>query len=54
MAKVLAKRNVGMEILKGLRQLKRGEVGRVVNLPSLPRRAGSNRPDGRSPARSLA
>ena len=35
MAKVVAKRNVGMEILEGLRQLKRGEVGRVVNLPSV-------------------
>jgi putative transcriptional regulator len=28
-----AKRNVGMEILEGLRQLKRGEVGRVLNVP---------------------
>jgi putative transcriptional regulator len=28
-----AKRNVGMEILEGLRQLKRGEVGRVINVP---------------------
>ncbi len=35
MAKVVAKRNVGMEILGGLRQLKRGEVGRVVNVPSV-------------------
>ena len=35
MAKVAAKRNVGMEILQGLRQLKRGEVGRVVNVPSV-------------------
>jgi putative transcriptional regulator len=35
MAKVAAKRNVGMEILEGLRQLKRGEVGRVVNVPSV-------------------
>jgi putative transcriptional regulator len=35
MAKVVAKRNVGMEILEGLRQLKRGEVGRVVNVPSV-------------------
>ena len=30
-----AKRNVGMEILEGLRQLKRGEVGRVVSVPSV-------------------
>ena len=28
-----AKRNIGMEILEGLRQLKRGEVGRVINVP---------------------
>ena len=35
MAKVAAKRNVGMEILEGLRQLKRGEAGRVVNVPSV-------------------
>ena len=28
-----AKRNVGMEILEGLHQLKRGEVGRVINVP---------------------
>ena len=34
MAKV-AKRNTGMAILEGLRQLKRGEVGRVVNVPSV-------------------
>jgi len=30
-----AKRNVGMEILEGFRQLKRGEVGRVVSVPSV-------------------
>jgi putative transcriptional regulator len=35
MARIVAKRNVGMEILEGLRQLKRGEVGRVVNVPSV-------------------
>jgi putative transcriptional regulator len=35
MAKVVAKRNVGTEILEGLRQLKRGEIGRVVNVPSV-------------------
>jgi len=33
MAKPAAKRNIGMEILDGLRQLKRGEVGRVINMP---------------------
>jgi putative transcriptional regulator len=26
-------RNMGMEILDGIRQLKRGEIGRVVTLP---------------------
>lgn len=35
MARAVAKRNVGMEIVEGLRQLKRGEVGRVVNVPSV-------------------
>lgn len=35
MPKVQVKRNVGMEILEGLRQLKRSEVGRVVNVPSV-------------------
>jgi putative transcriptional regulator len=35
MAKVVAKRNIGMEVLQGLRQLKRGDVGRVVNVPSV-------------------
>jgi putative transcriptional regulator len=33
MTKTMAKRNVGREILEGLRELKRGEVGRVVNVP---------------------
>jgi putative transcriptional regulator len=35
MAKATPKRNVGQEILDGLRELKRGEVGRVVNVPSV-------------------
>ena len=35
MAKAVAKRNVGLEILEGLRELKRGEIGRVVNIPSV-------------------
>lgn len=35
MAKTALKRNVGLEILAGLRELKRGEVGRVVNVPSV-------------------
>ena len=35
MAKTVSKRNVGLEILEGLRELKRGDVGRVVNLPAV-------------------
>jgi putative transcriptional regulator len=31
----LSKRNVGLEILEGLRQLKRGEHGRVTSVPSV-------------------
>lgn len=30
-----AKRNIGLEILHGLRQIKRGEHGRVVTVPSV-------------------
>jgi putative transcriptional regulator len=30
-----SKREIGLEILEGLRQLKRGEHGRVVNVPSV-------------------
>ncbi len=30
-----AKRNIGREILEGLRQLKRGEHGRVITVPSV-------------------
>lgn len=30
-----AKRNIGLEILEGIREIKRGEHGRVVNLPSV-------------------
>jgi putative transcriptional regulator len=29
------KRNIGLEILKGIREIKRGEHGRVVNIPSV-------------------
>lgn len=32
-----AKRNIGREILKGLREIKRGEYGRVVNVPDVAR-----------------
>lgn len=30
-----AKRNVGKEILDGLREIKRGEYGRMVNIPDV-------------------
>ena len=33
MARVVSKRNVGREILEGLRELKRGDIGRVVSVP---------------------
>jgi len=32
---VKAKRNVGQEILEGIRQLKRGQHGRIVKMPSV-------------------
>lgn len=32
-----AKRNIGQEILKGIRQLNRGDLGRVVKVPSVTR-----------------
>lgn len=35
MTKTVARRNVGREILEGLRELKRGEVARVTNVPSV-------------------
>ena len=46
MAKTAAKRDVGREILEGLRQLKRGEVGRVVRVPATPapKRMAKNEP----------
>ena len=28
-------RNIGMEILEGIRQIKRGEVGRVIHFPPI-------------------
>lgn len=31
----MAERNVGLEILEGLRQLKRGEHGRIISVPSV-------------------
>lgn len=42
-----AKRNVGQEILEGIRQLKRDEHGRVVKVPSVTRireKAGLSQP----------
>lgn len=30
-----AKRNIGLEILEGIREIKRGEHGRIVNVPSV-------------------
>ena len=30
-----AKRNIGAEILEGIREIKRGEHGRVINLPPI-------------------
>ena len=30
-----AKRNIGLEILEGIREMKRGEHGRVTNIPSV-------------------
>lgn len=35
MTKAAANRNVGLEILEGLRQLKQGQTGRVVTVPSV-------------------
>jgi len=35
MAKAEAKRDIGQEILGGLRQLKKGDVGRVITVPSV-------------------
>ncbi len=30
-----SKRNIGLEILNGLREIKRGEYGRVTNIPNI-------------------
>ncbi len=43
-----AKRNVGQEILDGLRELRRGEQGRVINVPDV---AGIREKTGLSQAR---
>lgn len=43
-----SKRNIGLEILQGLREIKRGEFGRVVNVPDI---AGIRERTGLSQAR---
>lgn len=30
-----AKRNIGLQILEGIREIKRGELGRMINVPSV-------------------
>ena len=35
MAKAKRSRNVGLEILEGIRELKRGEHGRITNVPAV-------------------
>lgn len=49
-----AKRNIGLEILEGLRQLKRGEYGRVVTVPALVQPASSSTSNRRHASRSRA
>lgn len=46
-----AKRNIGREILEGLQQLKRGEHGRVINVPDV---SGIRERTGLSQARFAA
>lgn len=46
-----AKRNIGREILDGLRELKGGEYGRVINVPDV---AGIREKTGLSQARFAA
>ncbi len=41
-------RDVGMEILDGLREIKRGEVGRIINVPNV---AGTRAKTGLSQTR---
>lgn len=43
-----SKRNIGLEILDGLRELRRGEHGRIINIPNI---AGVRRKTGLSQAR---
>jgi len=45
------KRNIGREIRDGLRELKRGDYGRIVNIPSV---AGIRQKTGLSQARFAA
>ncbi len=37
---VRAKRDIGAEILEGLREIKRGEHGRVINVPDIAKTRG--------------
>jgi putative transcriptional regulator len=43
MTKNMGRRNVGREILEGLPELKRGEVGRVINVPPVATIRGAHR-----------
>jgi putative transcriptional regulator len=43
-----SKRNIGLEILEGLREIKRGEYGRVITIPNV---AGIREKTGLSQAR---
>ena len=43
-----SKRNIGLEILQGLREIKRGEYGRVIDVPDI---AGIRERTGLSQAR---
>ena len=38
-------RDIGMEILEGIRQIKRGEVGRVTHFPPIGCERGANLPE---------
>ena len=56
MAKAVAKRNVGAEILEGLRELKGGHAGRVMTVPavaSIRERTGSKVAERRLVLRGL-
>lgn len=52
-SKMMPKRNIGEEILDGLRELKRGEHGRVVNVPNVADDARDNHQTSDAPAALL-